>query len=223
MMHTFCFFFCRFGLAIRRCFATHRLVTEMECQAFGETKHTRSSSNDTPSNTVKMTQPLLTAADRRAGRANRELIPAFWVPNEGQRMSTPRRALLKWHGTRIWRETGVVLVLKWESTGFLVLHSIHMLFYRFLQDKSGELSQVWIAAQSPNKVSKRVILDLSITVSSSPRWVMRRTAQRVLPPPSPLCRFVCGLFSSSVFRAFSKRRRSCWWRTVFAFKAPSAM
>lgn len=138
-------------------------------------------------------------------------------------MSPLRLALLKWHRTRIWRETGVVLVLKWESSGFLVLHSIHMLFYKFLQDKSGELSQVWIAAQSPNKVSKRVILDLSITVSSSPRWVMHRTVQRVLPPPSPLCRFVCGLFSFSVFRAFSKRRRSCWWRTVFAFKAPSAM
>ena len=71
-----------------------------------------------------------------------------------------------------------------------MLRSIHMLFYKFLQDKSGELSQVWIAAQSPNKVSKRVVLDLSITVSSSPRRVMRRTAQRGLPPPSPRCRFV---------------------------------
>ena len=40
-----------------------------------------------------------------------------------------------------------------------------MLFYRFLQDKSGELSQVWIAAQSPNKVSKRVILDLKDKIS----------------------------------------------------------
>ena len=39
-----------------------------------------------------------------------------------------------------------------------------MLFYKFLKDKSGELTQVWVAAQSPNKVSKRVILDLSISV-----------------------------------------------------------
>lgn len=39
-----------------------------------------------------------------------------------------------------------------------------MLFYKFLKDKSGELTQVWVAAQSPNKVSKRVLLDLSIAV-----------------------------------------------------------
>ena len=41
---------------------------------------------------------------------------------------------------------------------------IHMIYYKFLNDKKGDLSQLWIAAQSPNKVSKRVILDISITV-----------------------------------------------------------
>lgn len=39
-----------------------------------------------------------------------------------------------------------------------------MLYYKFLEDKKGELSQVLLAAQSPNKVSKRVILDVSISV-----------------------------------------------------------
>ena len=39
-----------------------------------------------------------------------------------------------------------------------------MIYYKFLNDKKGDLSQLWIAAQSPNKVSKRVILDISITV-----------------------------------------------------------
>ena len=36
--------------------------------------------------------------------------------------------------------------------------------YKFLNDKKGELSQLLIAAQSPNKVSRRVILDISIPV-----------------------------------------------------------
>ncbi|KAK8803879.1 hypothetical protein WA588_005769 [Blastocystis sp. NMH] len=37
-----------------------------------------------------------------------------------------------------------------------------MLYYKFLKDKKGALTQVCLAAQSPNKVSKRVILDVSI-------------------------------------------------------------
>lgn len=41
---------------------------------------------------------------------------------------------------------------------------IHMLYYKFLKDKKGALTQVCLAAQSPNKVSKRVILDVSIPV-----------------------------------------------------------
>ena len=42
--------------------------------------------------------------------------------------------------------------------------AIQMLYYKFLNDKKGELSQLLIAAQSPNKVSRRVILDISIPV-----------------------------------------------------------
>ena len=39
-----------------------------------------------------------------------------------------------------------------------------MLYYKFLKDKKGAFTQVCLAAQSPNKVSKRVILDVSIPV-----------------------------------------------------------
>lgn len=56
---------------------------------------------------------------------------------------------------------GHLLVVKLWFEFFFV---IHMLYYKFLNDKKGELSQLWIASQSPNKVSKRVILDISISV-----------------------------------------------------------
>ena len=39
-----------------------------------------------------------------------------------------------------------------------------MLYYKFLKDKKGELSQVLIATQSTTKGSKRVRLDISIQV-----------------------------------------------------------
>lgn len=55
----------------------------------------------------------------------------------------------------------------WQFLIFKSFILIHMIYYKFLNDKKGDLSQLWIAAQSPNKVSKRVILDISITVGYS--------------------------------------------------------
>ena len=51
----------------------------------------------------------------------------------------------------------------WQNHNFTLCCDT-MLYYKFLNDEKGELSQLWIASQSPNKVSKRVILDISISV-----------------------------------------------------------